>query len=129
MLTQGRSILYLKHILPQANSCIILCGYMAEGTIGYKIKNNPIQKTITIDGKAYPNRCNIKALKSFSSHMQYEQLINYYTNLAKNGCEVIWLVHSDDGKIKFKQELENNIKKIGKTTKIIATNFDTVGRI
>ena len=109
MLTQGRSILYLKKILPRRNCTILTCGYMAEGGIGWKIKNNPTQKTITIDSKAYPNRCDIKSLSSFSSHMQYEQLLNYYVNLANNGCDVIWLVHGDKNKLKFKEELEKNI--------------------
>lgn len=129
MLTQGRSILYLKKILPRRNCSILTCGYMAEGGIGYKIKNNPSQKTITIDDKAYPNRCDIKSMSSFSSHMQYEQLMNYYVNLANNGCDVIWLVHGDKGKIKFKEELDKRINKIFKTTKVVATNKDTVARI
>lgn len=129
MLTQGRSILYLKKILPRSNCAILTCGYMAEGGIGWKIKNCPTQKTITIDQKAYANRCDIKCLDSFSSHMQYEQLMNYYTNLANNGCDVIWLVHGDKRKNEFKKELEEKISKICKTTKIVATNRDTVARI
>ena len=129
MLVQGRSILYLKKLLPRSNCTILTCGYMAEGTIGWKIKNFPMQKTITIDKVAYPNRCDIKTLKSFSSHMQYEELMNYYVNLANNGCDTIWLVHSDDGKIEFKKELEERIRKINKSTKVVATNFETVGRI
>lgn len=129
MLTQGRSILYLKKILSRRNCCVLTCGYIVEGGVGWRIKNCPTQKTITIDGKAYPNRCDIKSLTSFSSHMQYEQLMNYYTNLANNGCDVIWLVHGDKNKINFKEELEKRILKILKTTKVVATNRDTVARI
>ena len=77
----------------------------------------------------YPNRCDIKCLDSFSSHMQYEQLMNYYTNLANNGCDVIWLVHGDKHKLEFKKELEERISRISKTTKIVATNRETVARI
>ena len=61
--------------------------------------------------------------------MQYEQLLSYYTNLANNGAEVIWLVHGDKGKIEFKEELEKRINKIYKTTKVVATNRETVARI
>lgn len=129
MLTQGRSIMYLKKILPRSNCCILTCGYMAEGGIGWKIKNNPEQKTITIDKVAYKNRCDIKCLDSFSSHMQYDQLMNYYINIANNGCQTIWLVHGDKGKIQFKEELDKRINKILKTTKIVATNRDTTARI
>ena len=102
---------------------------MAEGTIGDKIKNYPEQKTITIDKVAYRNRCNIHSLRTFSSHMQYEELMNMYVSLANNGCDTIWLVHGDYNKIEFKRELENRITKINKTTKVVATNLETVGRI
>lgn len=129
MLTNGRSILYLKKILPRRNCSIILCGYMAEGSLGWKIKNFPERKTITIDKKAYQNRCNIYSLKTYSSHMQYEELLKYYTNIAKNGCEIIWLVHGDSGKIEFKKELENRIAKINRTTKVVATNYETKARL
>lgn len=129
MLTQGRSILYLKKILPRKNCTILTVGYMVEGGIGWKIKNCPTQKTITIDSKVYPNRADIKCMDSFSSHMQYEELMNLYTNLANNGCETIWLVHGDKGKLEFKKELEERIAKIARTTKVVATNRDTVARI
>lgn len=129
MLTQGRSIMYLKKILPRKNCCILTIGYCAEGTLAWTIKNRSDQKTITIDEKAYPNRCDIKSLRSFSSHMQYEELMNYYVNLANNGCNTIWLVHGDENKIKFKKELEERISKINKSTKVIATNFDTTTRL
>ena len=129
MLTQGRSILYLKKILPRSNCSILTCGYMTEGGIGWKIKNNPTQKTITIDKKPYKNRCDIKNLNSFSSHMQYEDLLNYYTNLANNGCEIVWLVHGDKNKNLFKDELEKRVRKIFKTTKIVSTNRETVAKI
>ena len=129
MLTQGRSIMYLKKILPRRNCCILTIGYCAEGTLAWTIKNRSDQKTITIDEKAYPNRCDIKSLRSFSSHMQYEELMNYYVNLANNGCDTIWLVHGDKNKLNFKKELEERIRKINKSTKVIATNFDTVTRL
>ena len=102
---------------------------MAEGTIGDKIKNYPERKTITIDKVSYKNRCNIYSLRTFSSHMQYEELMNYYLNLANNGCDTIWLVHGDANKIEFKKELEDRIAKINKTTRVIATNLETVGRL
>jgi metallo-beta-lactamase family protein len=129
MLTQGRSIYYLKKIIQSPYCSILMCGYMAEGTIGWKIKNATKKRTINIDKKAYNINCGIKCLKSFSSHMQYEQLMDYYTNIANNGCEIIWLVHSDEYKLTFKEELKDRISKINKTTKVVATNLDTVGRV
>ena len=129
MISAGKSVQYLKKVLPKSNSAIITCGFMATGTLGEKIKNTPDRKTITVDGKAYPNKCNIYSLSSFSSHSQFTELMSYYLNLANNGCETIWLVHGDEHKLEFKKELEKRIAKIGKTTKVVATNLDTTARI
>lgn len=129
MLTQGRSIQYLKRILPRKNCCILTCGYMVEDSLGWKIKNRSAQKTITIDKKPCKNRCKVKSLESFSCHAQYQQLMNTYVDVADRGCEVIWLVHGDKGKVDFKKALERRIAKICKTTKVVATNKDTVAHI
>ena len=128
MLTKGRSILHLQDILPRKNSHIILCGYQAPNTIGRKIKENKYDE-IKINGKYFKNNAGITSLTSFSSHMQYRELMSYYLSLANNGCSTIVLVHSDDGKIEFKKELEERIAKIGKTTKVIAATKDQVVRI
>jgi metallo-beta-lactamase family protein len=120
MVNNGRSVHYLKDMLPRSNDCIVFCGFMCEGTIGWKIKNEVKQKTITIDGKVYPNKCQVMNLKSFSSHMQYEQLLNYYKSI---NCDRLYLVHGDaKTKGEFKKVLEEELSKMNKTTKIIAVN-------
>ena len=55
--------------------------------------------------------------------------MNTYVDIADRGCEVIWLVHGDKGKVDFKKALERRIAKICKTTKVVATNKDTVAHI
>ena len=55
--------------------------------------------------------------------MQYEQLINYYTNLANNGCQSICLVHSDNGKINFKKALEEKYKTYWKDYKSCGSKY------
>ena len=128
MLTKGRSILHLENILPMKNSHIILCGYQAPNTIGRKIKENKYDE-IKINGKYFKNNAGITSLTSFSSHMQYRELMSYYLSLANNGASTIVLVHSDEGKIEFKKELEEKISKINRTCKVIAATKDQVVRI
>ena len=123
MASQGRCLLHLQKILPNPNNTILTCGYMADGTIGAKIVSG--QKTITIDSKTYPNRCKLETLKSFSGHMQYEQLLDYYTKISENGCMAIWIVHSNSKKEEFANALRNRIRDIFKTTKVISTKEDT----
>ena len=61
--------------------------------------------------------------------MQYRELMSYYLSLANNGASTIVLVHSDEGKIEFKKELEEKISKINRTCKVIAATKDQVVRI
>lgn len=84
MLTAGRSIKWTQNILPHAEDCILFMGYTGEDTLGYKIKHEKDNKTININGKPYKNKAQIVDLKSFSSHMQRQDMINYYKTL---NCE------------------------------------------
>lgn len=129
MLSQGRSVQYLKEILPRKNCCILTCGYMVEDSLGWKIKHRSEQRTLTIDHKPCRCRCSVKSLDSFSSHAQYPQLMDTYVDAAERGCSLIWLVHGDKGKLDMKAALEKRISKICKTTRIAATNRDTVAHV
>lgn len=122
MLTAGRSIKWCQSILPKENDCILFMGYSGEDTLAWKIKHGKEHKTININGKPYKNKAQIYDLKSFSSHMQRKDLINYYKGI---NCEKIYLVHGDSNKIDFKHNLENAITDCLKSTKVIAVNNGT----
>ena len=123
MLTAGRSIKWTQSILPCENDCILFIGYAGEDTLAYKIKHSQEQKTISINGKPIKNKCQIVDLKSFSSHMQRDDLINYYKTY---NCDKIYLVHSDkNSKLEFKEDLEKAIADCFKSTRVIAVNKGT----
>ena len=122
MLTAGRSVHWTQSILPRENDCILFMGYSGEDTLAYKIKNGKDNKTININGKPYKNKAQIYDLKSFSSHMQRKDMINYYKSI---NCDAIYLVHSDDNKIEFKHDLQDAITDCLKSTKVVAVNNGT----
>jgi metallo-beta-lactamase family protein len=120
MLNAGRSRQWVKALLPDAQSYIISVGFSAEGTLGYKIKHNKNQKSITIDGKPYPNRCGIVSLNSFSSHIQYNDMLKYYSDII---AEKVCLVHgSFEAKCEFAKVLQEEISRKNKSTKIVTIN-------
>lgn len=124
MLTAGRSIKWTQSVLPCENDCILFIGYAGEDTLAWKIKHSKEQKTININGKPYKNKCQIVDLRSFSSHMQRDDLINYYKTF---NCEKIYLVHSDkNSKLEFKEDLEKALANCCKSTRVIAVNKSTV---
>ena len=122
MLTAGRSVKWTQSILPNENDCILFMGYSDENTLAWKIKHGKDHKTININGKPYKNKAQIYDLKSFSSHMQRNEMLNYYKSI---NCEKIYLVHSDSNKIEFKHDLENAIADCLKSTKVVAVNSGT----
>lgn len=122
MLTAGRSVKWVQSVLPNENDCILFCGYSTEGSLASKIKNGSGQKTININDKPYKNKANIISLHSFSGHMSRNDMLNYYSSII---ADKIYLVHSDQNKIEFKDELQEYIHKQLKTTKVVAVNKGT----
>jgi metallo-beta-lactamase family protein len=123
MMTAGRVIHYTKSILEDGKSTILFCGFSAENSLAYKIKNNKLKKPISIDGKKYKNKCSIVDLKSFSSHMQREDLLNYYKQI---NCQAIYLVHGEmNGKIEFANQLKQELSDENKSTHVCVVNKST----
>lgn len=118
----GYSKAICAKLLPSVKNCIVVCGYAMPDTLIYKIKNGT-NKYLSIDGVAYRNRCNCVRLKSFSSHMNHDDLLKYYSDFQ---TEKICIVHSEmDEKIIFCKELQEELAKKNKTSKVICVNKDT----
>ena len=127
MLQSGRSVMWAQRIVPTANDCILFAGYCGEDTLGYKLKHLDVQKTVTINNKVVKNRCYTVELKSFSSHRQNQDLINYYKSIQ---ADCIYLVHGDrQARQELKEDLEKEISNMSKTTKVRIANKSTVIRI
>ena len=123
MMQAGRSKSWAKSLLPDGLSHILFVGYSSENSLGSLIKNGKKYKTLKIDGQVIPNRCGITNLLSFSSHMQYEDMLKYYSNI---NCEKIALVHGDfKQKCVFAKKLQETISNKNKTSKVVCVNKNT----
>lgn len=122
MMNAGHSVYIASQLLPKTKNCILFCGYMAEGSLGAKIKSKNT-KTVTIDGKPIPAKCNIISLVSMSSHMQHDELLWYYSTF---NFDKIALVHGEfKDKLAFSKELQEEISKKNKTGKVTCVNKST----
>jgi metallo-beta-lactamase family protein len=119
----GRSRQWAKTLLPDSLAHILFVGYSSDNSLAGKIKRGKHQKTISIDKEVIPNRCGITDLKSFSSHIQHNDMLNYYSNI---NSEKVALVHGDfKEKVEFAKALQDECAKKNKTTKIICVNKTT----
>lgn len=124
MMQAGYSCYAATVFLPHSADMIMFCGYSAEGSLSRKIKDKKT-KTITIDGKVYHSRCQVCTLNSFSSHAQKQDLISIYSG-GNTNYDKIALVHSDlKGKTIFCKELQEELSKRNKATKVICVNNST----
>jgi metallo-beta-lactamase family protein len=127
MLQSGRSVTWAQHIIPRSNDCILFAGYCGESTLGWKIKHAQEQKTITINNKVVSNRCQVVELLSFSSHMQHDDLVNYYKGIV---ADKIYLLHGDEeARIELKEDLQKALSDMCKSTKVAIVNKSTVIRV
>lgn len=122
----GRAIPWAKSILPNKKDMIIFCGYGgSEDSIIYRIKHSELHKVITIDKKKCKNNCAVMSLKSFSSHIQHDDLLDLLGNKI-NVDNKIFLVHGNmDSKIEFSHELKKLLQKNNKTTGVVVVNKGT----
>lgn len=119
MMTHGRSRAYAKEMLNDPRNVIVFCGFSVDDSLASIIKEGKV-KTIKIGGKRVLNRCRVIDLHSFSSHMQKDSLLKYYSSV---DCEKVLLVHGEmENKITFSYELEEAISKNNKTSKVVCVN-------
>ena len=121
MMAAGRVMAYAKQILPNSNNAILFCGYSSPNTLAYEIKNG--SKQVKVDGEWVDNNAQIYNLKTFSSHANYNQLMQYYQEIA---YDKLCLVHGDfENKVEFANTLQDKLGKQGKSSRVIAIQQDT----
>lgn len=121
LVPKTRALAWASNMVANPKDRICFVGYSAEESIASIIKEGK-QKNITIGGKKHKNRCQVTQLRSFSSHMQRDSLLKYYSNV---DCEKIILVHGEtDSKLSFAEELRKRLSKNNKTSKVVVTTQD-----
>lgn len=120
MLSAGRALSHLKTLLPNPNNCVLFCGYSTPNTLAYEIKNGA--KEIKVDGEMIANNAQIYCMNTFSSHANYQQLMQYYQQIE---YDKLCLVHSNfETKVEFAKTLKEKLANQGKSSRVIAVNED-----
>jgi metallo-beta-lactamase family protein len=115
-LTSGKIVTFLQQFLGNSKDVVYITGYCGnESSIGYKILNKE-QKTVTLDKVTIYKRAEVKQLKTFSSHIQFDELINMYKQMQ---CDKILIHHSSKTeKEEFANIVRSELRKVDKFTKV-----------
>ncbi|MFZ4648412.1 MAG: MBL fold metallo-hydrolase [Patescibacteria group bacterium] len=115
MCDAGRVRGHLRSNLAKSDTMVFLVGYMAERSLGRRLKDG---KTIKMNGQEIKVQAEILIFDSFSAHADGKFLVDYAKEVStSNIFKRIFIVHGEgEGAKKLKIDLENIFSK--STTKI-----------
>lgn len=119
----GRIRSWLQHTVGDEKNSIVFVGYSSEDSLAGVLKEGK-KKTIDIDGITVNNKANVINLLSFSSHMQHEQLLKYYSDI---NCKQAYLIHGNkESQYIFAEMLQEEYRKKCKTTNVFIPMMNDV---
>ena len=122
MMNGGRVVHHLKRRQPDPQSTVLIVGYQVEGTVGRHVQNK--ERTITVDGRRVPLRCQVVKIESYSAHADQTQLLAWLGKFNPKPPQ-LFLVHGDkialtglQGKVKEDMALSARIARYGESFEI-----------
>ena len=97
MCAGGRIVNYLKALIEDERTDILLVGYQAAGTPGRDIQvYGPKHGYVELDNRRYTVKAGVYTLRGYSAHADRDSLIGFVKRMRKKPKE-IRLIHGDDG--------------------------------
>ena len=125
MMGNGPIVQYLKKMLPDKNTKVIIVSYCAEGTVGRKIleksdyikklkkegkKESEIEKVIYLFGKEIVINADVERITSLSTHARQEELLDLIKNFNRKNISSILLNHGEEFvREKFKRTISEEL--------------------
>jgi len=101
----GRILHHLRNNIEDHRNTIIVVGYMAENTLGRKIKEK--QRSVNVFGKPYRLECDVEIIDAYSAHADRSDLLSFATHI--KGLKKIFVVHGEEkSQMGFKDALLSN---------------------
>lgn len=128
MLDFGRSHAYACDLLKQDEACIMFCGYTVKDSFAGRIRAEKEAQLLGLEfNKEREVRCRIETLSSFSSHMQDDDLLKYYSDIK---CGKIILLHGEPKMQRpFIERLEAERERKGNSCPVVLTHKNQIIRI
>lgn len=92
MVTGGRVLTYLRHLIDKSESTVLLVGFQAEGTRGRQLQEGASE--IKIFGHYCPVNGQIKTIHGLSAHADQKELLEWLSNIEGNPQKV-FLIHGE----------------------------------
>ncbi|WP_304225279.1 MBL fold metallo-hydrolase RNA specificity domain-containing protein [Gracilinema caldarium] len=107
MCEAGRIQHHLIHSIGDPNTTILIVGYMAENTLGRRIRDK--ENEVKIHGEWFKRRAQVEAIDAFSAHADYQETIDWLKEIDTSRLKKIFLVHGEkDAQKVFSQHLADH---------------------
>jgi len=108
MAENGRILHHLKNNIGNPNNTILLVSFMAEHTLGRRLKNG--DSPVRIFGEEYDVRARVVSIDGYSAHADQAGLISWARGFDRRRLQKLFLVHGESHAI---DTLHNKLEKQG----------------
>ncbi len=107
MAEAGRIVHHIFNNMENARNTILIVGYCAEQSLGWKIRKGI--SPIKLFGEEKQLKAKVEIMDSFSAHGDHNELLAFLHNQNRTRLKKIFLVHGDfESQLAFKKGLEKN---------------------
>ena len=107
MCEAGRVLYHLANSVSDPKNTVLIVGYMAENTLGRKLRDG--EKEVKILGDWYKVNCDVETINAFSAHADYNECTEWLNSLDTSRLKKIFLVHGEkDAQEYFQEHLKKN---------------------
>lgn len=127
MASNGKVVAYLEKFVGRQNTLIVFNGYCSQNSLGHRLLekiDNPEKQFVKIGDKTHHFRARVMRMHTFSSHMQYDDLIEKAASMNVN--KGYYLVHgSSEARESLAEGLREALNEQNKTTpvKVVRRNY------
>ncbi len=107
MCEAGRITHHLANGISNPKNTILIVGYMAENTLGRRIRDG--EKEVKIMDNWYQVNAHVETINAFSAHADYEETLKWLNQIDTRRLKKIFLVHGEkDAQAYLQEYLKNN---------------------
>ncbi len=93
MCEAGRVLYHLANDIDDERNTILIVGYMAEDTLGRRIRDG--EKEVKILGDWYHVNAKVEQINAFSAHADYEEMTQWLDSIDTSRLKNIFMVHGE----------------------------------
>lgn len=110
----GPAQLYIPEYISRKNALIHFTGYVAEDTLGYRLKNAVIGETVEVSGLVVRKMADVEYTTEYSAHAKADEMIAFLNQF--HNLKLVLVNHGEaETKEVFAKRILNNVdtKKVG----------------